>query len=407
VKILILGGSVFVGRYLIEAALARRHEVSVFNRGRHGTDLYPEVEKLRGQREGDLRALRGRRWDAVIDTCGYLPRVVRASAELLSGAVNQYTFISSLSVYADFVPGMDETAPVGTLTEEQLEAAEKIETGDRPTAVTYGALYGPLKASCERAAQVAMSDRALVIRPGLIVGPHDYSDRFAYWVHRVAQGGEVLAPGRPGRQVQFVDVRDLAEWIVRMTEANRTGVFNAQGPDRPLTMLRVLEETRRVSGSDASFTWVSEGFVMESDVLPWTEVPLWVPETHLDAPLPPSVPLRDYQNSRFYDRVTSLRLFLRHLRDIDRKEVLRALAMQRAQPYFDVYGAELITAAMIRALARQVLNVGKAMQSTKAGQKFAGDVERAVQSWREIEDFVEHEDRDIVSKLSELQATGT
>jgi 2'-hydroxyisoflavone reductase len=277
-KILMLGGTVFLGRYLIEAALARGHEVGVFNRGRHYPDLYPEVEKLRGEREGDLAALRGRRWDAVVDTCGYLPRVVQASAELLSGAVDQYTFISSLSVYADFVPGMDETAPVGTLTEEQLKEAEKIETGDRPTAVSYGALYGPLKALCERAAEGAMSGRLLIIRPGLIVGPHDYSDRFTYWVHRVAQGGEVLAPGRPDRQVQFIDVRDLAEWVVRMIEANRTGVFNAQGPDRPLTMLRVLEESRRVSGSDASFIWVSESFLMESGVTPWSEVPLWVPD---------------------------------------------------------------------------------------------------------------------------------
>lgn len=277
-KILILGGTVFLGRYLIGAALARGHEVSVFNRGRHYPDMYPEVEKLRGEREGDLAALRGRRWDAVVDTCGYLPRVVQTSAELLSNVVDQYTFISSLSVYADFVPGMDETAPAGALTEEQLKEAEKIETGDRATAVSYGALYGPLKALCEQAAEGAMSGQVLIIRPGLIVGPHDYSDRFTYWVHRVAQGGEVLAPGRPDRQVQFIDVRDLTEWVVRMIEANRTGVFNAQGPDRPLTMLRVLEESRRVSGSDARFTWVSESFLMESSVTPWSEVPLWVPD---------------------------------------------------------------------------------------------------------------------------------
>jgi len=277
-KILLLGGTVFLGRSLIEAALARGHDVSMFNRGRHSPDLYPAVEKLRGEREGDLAALRGRRWDAVIDTSGYLPGVVQASAELLADAVDNYTFISSVSVYAEFFPGMDETSPVRALTEEQLKQAQEIETGGRATAVSYGSLYGGLKAACEQAASRAMPDRVLIIRPGLLVGPHDYSDRFTYWVHRVAQGGEVLAPGRPDREVQFLDVRDLAEWIVHIIEANRTGTFNAQGPDRPVTMQGMLDESRKVSGSDARFTWVSERFLTDAGVTPWSEVPLWVPE---------------------------------------------------------------------------------------------------------------------------------
>ncbi len=279
-KVLILGGPVFLGRYLIEAALARGHEVTLFNRGRHHAELYPEVEKLRGERDGDLRALRGRRWDAVIDTCGYLPRVVQASAVLLADAVDQYTFISSVSVYTEPAPGMDETAPVGTLTEAELREADAIEAADRATGVTYGRLYGPLKAACEQAAEEVMPGRVLTIRPGLIVGPHDYSDRFTYWVHRVARGGEVLAPGRPGRQVQFIDVRDLAEWVVRMIEARLVGVFNAKGPDYLLTMHQLLEECRAVSGSDARFVWVSESFLLESGVKPWTEVPLWIPEEY-------------------------------------------------------------------------------------------------------------------------------
>ncbi|HEU4888034.1 MAG TPA: NAD-dependent epimerase/dehydratase family protein, partial [Thermoanaerobaculia bacterium] len=279
-KILILGGPFFVGRYCIEAALARGHEVSVFNRGRHHADLYPEVEKLRGEREGDLAALRGRSWDAVIDTCGYLPRVVRASAELLADAAGQYTFISSVSVYDDFAPGMDESAPTETLTDEQLQEAEAIEVRDRPTGMTYGALYGPLKAACERAAEEAMPGRVLNVRAGLIVGPHDYSDRFTYWVHRVAAGGDVLAPGRPDRLVQHIDVRDLTEWVVRMIEANRTGIFNVQGPDYPLTMQRLLEECRTVSGSDARLVWASESFLMKSGVTPWSEMPLWIPEEY-------------------------------------------------------------------------------------------------------------------------------
>lgn len=279
-KILILGGTVFLGRYLIEAALARGHAVSVFNRGRHEPDLYPEVEQLRGEREGDLAALRGRRWDAVVDTSGYLPRVVRASAALLADAVSQYTYISSVSVYSEFAPGMDETAPVGTLSDEQLREAEAIDPGDRATGITYGELYGPLKARCEQEAEAAMPGRVLAVRAGLIVGPHDYSDRFTYWVRRVAGGGEVLAPGRPGRQVSFIDVRDLAEWVVRSIEANRTGVFNAKGPDYPLTMEHLLEVCRSVSGSGARFVWVSERFLLESGVRPWSEVPLWIPEEY-------------------------------------------------------------------------------------------------------------------------------
>jgi 2'-hydroxyisoflavone reductase len=163
-----------------------------------------------------------------------------------------------------------------TLTAEQLREAEAIEVPDRPTAATYGRLYGGLKAACERAAEAAMSGRVLTIRAGLIVGPHDYTDRFTYWVHRVADGGEVLAPGRSERWVQFIDVRDLSEWTLRMIEANGTGVYNVRG--RGHKMGRVLEECRAVSGSDARFTWVSEKVLLESGVAPWTEIPLWLPE---------------------------------------------------------------------------------------------------------------------------------
>ena len=254
--------------------------MSVFNRGRHDPDSYPEVEKLRGDRGGELAALRGRRWDAVIDTSGYLPRHVRASAELLADAAGQYTFISSVSVYSDLAPGMDETALVEGPTDEQLKEAEAIEAGERVTGMTYGALYGPLKVGCEQAAEAAMPGRVLTVRPGLIVGPHDYSDRFTYWVHRVAEGGEVLAPGRPERRVQFIDVRDLAEWVVRMIEASRTGIFNVKGPDDPLTMGRLLEECRSVSGSDARFVWASERFLLDAGVKPWSEMPLWIPEEY-------------------------------------------------------------------------------------------------------------------------------
>ncbi|HEU4322844.1 MAG TPA: SDR family oxidoreductase [Roseiflexaceae bacterium] len=266
-NLLILGGTVFLGRYLVESALARGHQVTLFNRGQHNPDLFPEVEKLRGDRDGGLNALQGRRWDAVIDTCGYVPRIVRDSAELLAGAVEHYTFISSISVYARLDRlGMDEDSPLGTLEDETVEQVT-------------GETYGPLKVLCERAAERAMPGRALVIRPGLIVGPHDISDRFPYWPRRIARGGEVLAPGRPESLTQIIDVRDLADWTVAMVERRATGAYNATGPERPLTMGELLETCRAVVGDDARLTWVDEAFLLEQGVAPWSEVPLWVPES--------------------------------------------------------------------------------------------------------------------------------
>jgi nucleoside-diphosphate-sugar epimerase len=265
-KILILGGTVFLGRALVDAAIARGHAVTLFNRGQHNPQLYPEIEKLRGDRDGGLDVLRGRRWDAAIDTNGYFPRLVRASAEALADSVDHYTFISSISVFADFKAiGMDESAPVGTIADETIEQI----TGES---------YGPLKALCEQAAERAMPGCALNIRPGLIVGPHDPSDRFTYWPVRVAGGGEVLAPGRPERPVQIIDVRDLAEWNIRLVESHTTGIFNATGPDYELSMGQILDTSKAVTGSDAHFTWVSEQFLQEQGGTPWTEVTLWVPE---------------------------------------------------------------------------------------------------------------------------------
>ena len=266
-KLLILGGTVFLGRALVETALARGHEITLFHRGKHNPELYPEVERILGDRNTDIDRLDGRTWDAAIDTCGYFPRQVKASAERLAGTVGHYTFISSISVFAGFEkPGMDESAPVGTLEDPSIEEI----TGDS---------YGPLKALCEQAAEEAMPERVLNIRPGLIVGPHDPSDRFTYWPVRVARGGEVLAPDRPEILVQIIDVRDLAEWNVRMIEQGRTGVYNATGPDTPLTMGEVLDMCRAVTGSDAVLRWAPEKFLLEAEVTPWSEMPLWVPES--------------------------------------------------------------------------------------------------------------------------------
>ena len=257
-KLLVLGGTVFVGRHVVEAALARGHEVTLFNRGRQNAHLFPALEKLRGDRDGDLAALRGRRFDAVVDPSGFTPVQVRATAEALS-QVGHYTFISSVSVYRSFPPGVsfDETAPL-------LDGDDG---------------YGALKARSEGALDVALPGRVAHVRAGLIVGPHDPTDRFTYWPRRIARGGDVLAPGRPERPVQFIDVRDLAEWCVRLAEARRTGVFNANGPGAMLTMGTFLETCITVTRSDARLHWMPDDALIADGVRRWTELPLWVPES--------------------------------------------------------------------------------------------------------------------------------
>lgn len=264
-KLLILGGTIFAGKHLVEAALERGHEVTLFNRGQHGADLFPELEKLRGNRDGDLEALKGRRWDAVIDPSGYVPRLVGDSARLLADAVDHYTFISTISVYASFEQhGQDENAPVGKLEDETVETVS-------------GQTYGPLKALCEQAAEAAMPGRVLTVRPGLIVGPDDPTDRFTYWPVRISRGGEVLAPGKPEAPSQIIDVRDLAAFTLDMMERKAVGIYNATGPADFRSFGEVIETCRDTSGSDARFTWVSDQFLLEQKVAPWTGLPLWIP----------------------------------------------------------------------------------------------------------------------------------
>lgn len=279
-KILILGGTVFLGRFLAEAASERGHEITLFHRGIHGSDLFPQIERLYGDRRQDLSVLQNRQWDAVIDTNGYVPSLVRKSASLFSSTVGCYVFISSVSAYADHsVIGIDEDTPVSTISQEQLNEAENLAVPTRGIAAQqYGPAYGALKALCEQAAEEVMPGRVLSVRPGLIVGPYDYSDRFAYWVARVARGGEVLAPGRNDYQPQFIDVRDLSEWIIRQVETGRTGVYNATGPAHTVTMQQILNECKAVSGSDAIFTWVDEAFLLDQQVQPWSQMPLWLPD---------------------------------------------------------------------------------------------------------------------------------
>jgi nucleoside-diphosphate-sugar epimerase len=264
-RLLILGGTKFLGRATTDAALQHGHDVTLFNRGETNPELFPEAEKIRGDRTNDLSALRGRTWDAVVDPSGYVPHVVRASAEALADAVQYYLYVSSISVYADFSVPSDETS-------------EREELGDLPAdrLLEDYSNYGPLKALCEDAVAETLPGRHSLVRPGLVVGPHDPTGRFTYWPHRVARGGEVLAPAPPEERVQFVDARDLGEWLVTMCERRTTGAFNAVQPGVAWEVL--LETCRKVSGSDATFVWVDGDFLLEQGVAQWMGLPMWMHE---------------------------------------------------------------------------------------------------------------------------------
>jgi 2'-hydroxyisoflavone reductase len=260
-RLLVLGGTLFVGRHLVEAALERGHEVTLFNRGRTNIDLFPQVERLQGDRDGDLSALDGRSWDAVFDPSGYVPRVVRASAEALADSVGHYTFVSSGSVYPFERGSHDEQSPVEELEEETEDVSKA---------------YGALKALSEREVERVFPGRALILRAGLIVGSYDWTNRFGYWVGRVAEGGEVLVPAPPDWTVQIVDARDLVDWALDGAERGAAGTFNVAGPDRPITIEELVETAKRESGSDARFTWVDEEFLLGQGLEPFDDVPLWL-----------------------------------------------------------------------------------------------------------------------------------
>lgn len=270
-KILILGGTKFLGRHLVEAALAHGHEVTLFNRGKTNPDLFPQVETIIGDRGQDIETLSGREWDAVIDVAGYLPRIVRLSAEGLVGSVGRYVYISSISAYAGFSKiGINESDPVGKLDDESVEEIT-------------GETYGPLKALCEKTVQEIYGDRALIIRPGLIVGPYDPTDRFTYWPVRVKRGGGMIAPDKPQAPIQIVDVRDLSAFVIKLMEENASGIYNATGPDDELTIGALLDACQRVTGSVAAFHWASVEFLKEHHVEPWSDMPVWIPDAGEDA----------------------------------------------------------------------------------------------------------------------------
>jgi 2'-hydroxyisoflavone reductase len=270
-KILILGGTRFLGPEIVEAAQKHGHTLTLFNRGKTNPGLFPNIEKLHGDRDnGTLDALRGRTWDVVIDTSGYYPREVKQAAELLAGA-EQYIFVSTVSVY-DKPPatGVDENSPVGKLDDPTVEKVDE-------------KTYGPLKAACERAAEAAMPGKVTTVRPGLIVGPGDGSDRFTYWPVRLHDGGEVLAPGNPSDPVQVIDVRDLAEWIILCAEKKHFGVYNAAGPEKQMGVGEMLARIDKGVGANAKLTWVDAKFLAEKKVEPWSDMPVWVPPDGEDA----------------------------------------------------------------------------------------------------------------------------
>jgi len=273
-NILILGGTGFIGPHQVRYALARGHKVTIFNRGRQPKDWPGEVEELLGDRNtSDLKALEGREWDVCIDNPTTLPFWVRDAGKVLKGKVKQYVFISTISVYAANDKPADETAPLLAYAgkDPMAETADTLKAGG-------GGMYGRLKAVSEQEAVRQFGAGATtIIRPGLIVGPGDPTDRFTYWPVRLARGGEVLAPGDGSDPVQFVDARDLAEWIVRMAEQRTTGVFNGTGPARPLATRDMLGGIAKAVDSNPTYTWVPASFLEAEKVYGWSDLPVWLP----------------------------------------------------------------------------------------------------------------------------------
>jgi 2'-hydroxyisoflavone reductase len=262
-SILVLGGTGFLGPHVVTSALARGHAVTLFNRGKTHPGLFPDVEKLLGDRDGHLEALANRKWDAVVDPSGYVPRLVKLSAELLAPNVGRYVFISTISVYARHdVIDADESSPVETIADPANEDVK--------------ANYGALKALCERAAEAAMPGRVATLRPGLIIGPGDPTGRFTHWPTRLSEGGEVLAPGDGSTPTQYIDGRDLGAWVVKVIEDGTVGTMNALGPEHRATMKQVLDACNAALGGKAQLTWVDGDFLDKQGVEGWSELPMWI-----------------------------------------------------------------------------------------------------------------------------------
>jgi 2'-hydroxyisoflavone reductase len=262
-RVLIMGGTLFLGRHIVEAALERGHEVTLFNRGLRNPTLFPAAEKLTGDRNTNLAALAGRRFDAVIDPSAYGPEQIGLLLSTLGEPPAHYTFVSTVSVYGTFAP------------KRRYDESTDVVAGHEG--------YGALKARAEEALLAAMPGRAAVVRPGLIAGPYDPTGRFTYWPCRVAAGGQVLAPGRRERPVQFIDARDLAGWSVRLAEDRVAGVYHAAGPQNTLTMGQFLDECVRIAGNHTELAWIPDDEVHAAGIEGWTELPLWIAEDDAEA----------------------------------------------------------------------------------------------------------------------------
>lgn len=271
-KILVLGGTKFLGVHIVELALKHGHTVSLFNRGKTNADLFPQLEHLKGDRDAQLDSLKGHHWDAVIDDSGYVPRHVKLSAELLAPNVRRYLFISTISVYASFAQPNSEDSPLGKIADETTEKVD-------------GGAYGPLKALCEKAAEAAMPGRVAVVRPGLIVGPRDPTDRFTYWPARAARGGDMAAPGTPKDRIQFIDSRDLAAFVLGLVESQTIGIFNATSPPGMFNMGDLVQASITAANAtvkpapSARPIWVPAEFLEKEKIQPWSDMPVWIPES--------------------------------------------------------------------------------------------------------------------------------
>ena len=264
-RILILGGTGFIGPYQVKYAVERGHKITLFNRGKTNADLFPEIPRLIGDRNlpDGHKALSTGEWDVVIDNPTANPKWVRDAGTALKGRTKHYIFVSTISVFSDNSKPVDENGPLNTPSD--------IETPFDPSK------YGSNKVRSEQEAKTQFGNNVTIVRPGLIVGPGDLSDRFSYWPVRIDRGGEILAPGTPDDPAQYVDAQDLSSWIIRLAENRTMGTFNATGPKTPTTIAEMLYGIKAVTTSDAKFTWVPADFLAEKEVRPWTEMPVWIP----------------------------------------------------------------------------------------------------------------------------------
>jgi 2'-hydroxyisoflavone reductase len=274
-RLLVLGGTVFLGRHVVDAARTAGHDVTIVHRGVHPAHR-DDVTRIVADRDGDLAPLKGQTWDAAIDVAAYLPRTVITSTALLRAHVERYVFVSTRSVYKDMEKGVVESSPLATIDDATAARFDAMSTDGLRDVKEFWPAYGPLKARCESIVRDAFGDRALVVRPGLIGGPHDPTDRFIYWPSRITRGGEVLCPDRPETPTRLIDVRDLAAWIVRATETAANGTFDAIGP-KDWTLGRVIDACKSNAKSDARLTWVDESFLLDRKVEPWSDLPCWLP----------------------------------------------------------------------------------------------------------------------------------